>query len=195
MTTNEDYRVGDFIQVFSGKRFYPIDPRPEEIDIRDIAHALSLQCRWSGHCLFPVSVAQHSLMVTGILSRTDPHAQLWGLLHDAAEAYLVYLPRPLKRWAPLGSVYGTVEARLMAVICSKFGLPPEMPESVKAADDLALWIERRDAMAPSAFPWRECDLPVGGTFEDSGLRVVEQNPLLVESVFLAVFESLTEYKS
>ena len=92
-------RVGDWIQTMSGVIFYPLDPRPEEIRIEDIAHALSHQCRFAGHCREFYSVAEHSVRV----SRELPQEfMLWGLLHDASEAYLVDLPRPIKRWSAMG---------------------------------------------------------------------------------------------
>ena len=62
----------DWIQTYSGKKFYPLDPRPEDIDIRDIAHALSLNCRFNGHCRCFYSVAEHSV---GVSSSQSPDAR------------------------------------------------------------------------------------------------------------------------
>ena len=83
-------RKGDWMQTHSGIQFWPLDPRPEDILIEDIAHALSNQCRFAGHCCFHYSVAQHSVLVSENVPAQDA---MWGLLHDAGEAYLVDLPR------------------------------------------------------------------------------------------------------
>ena len=82
-------RNGSWLQTYTGIQFWPLDPRPEEIDIQDIAHALSLLCRFNGHCQRFYSVAEHSVHVSTILA---PEFGLWGLLHDAAEAYLSDIP-------------------------------------------------------------------------------------------------------
>src|SRR5579885_2784587 len=86
-------RHGDWIQTYCGVAFYPLDPRPEEILIEDIAHALSMLCRFTGHVKRFYSVAQHCVYVS---HRCDPKDALWGLLHDAAEAYLNDISRPVK---------------------------------------------------------------------------------------------------
>lgn len=90
-------RKGDWIQTYTGRQFWPLDPKPEEVCIEDIAHALSQQCRYAGHTIRFYSVAQHSVEIA---LRVPRAAALWGLLHDAAEAYLVDLPRPVKYLMP-----------------------------------------------------------------------------------------------
>src|SRR6266496_642804 len=135
----------DQIVTFTGKYVSPLDPRPEMIDIRDIAAALSNQCRFTGHTVyagFPVfySVAQHSVLVSQICDFNDA---AWGLLHDASEAYLSDLARPLKYHNSLGDIYRFSERQLMDAICTHFGLPLKMPDSVKWADDVLLRSEAR----------------------------------------------------
>lgn len=142
-------RYGDWIQVRSGGKFYPLDPRPEEITIEDIAHALSQVVRYTGHTSQALSVAQHSVMVSW---RCDPADALWGLLHDASEAYLNDISRPVKQM-PEMAPYRDAEDRLMAVICGRFGLPAGMPASVKEADEILLATESRDLMAPRHPDW------------------------------------------
>lgn len=160
-------RIGDWGCTASGKRYWPADPRPEDIDINDIAHALSMQCRFGGHVKEFYSVAQHSVHVSEHCSPADA---LWGLLHDASEAYIVDIPRPLKYAAGMEG-YLALERKMMHAVCDAFGLPREMPASVRAADELLLaseacllmpdtgdaavqhWgIERLDAPA-CAIPW------------------------------------------
>jgi hypothetical protein len=140
-------RVGDWIQTFTGKQFWPLDPRPDEICIEDIAHALSMQCRYSGHSKKFYSVCEHSVHVS---FTCDPADAFWGLLHDASEAYIVDIPRPIK---PYLTNYEKLEALVMAAVCEKFDLPKEMPASVKTADFGMLTSEMEQLMAPPAADW------------------------------------------
>ena len=108
-----------YITTFTGKHFNPIDPVIEEIDIKDIAHALSLICRANGHTSFFYSVAQHSIAcyreaeARGLSNRI----QLGCLLHDGSEAYLSDLTRPIK--AKL-TEYLKIEDRLQNMIWNHF---------------------------------------------------------------------------
>ncbi len=156
---------GNWMQTWSGKQFYPEDPRPEDIDIEDIAHALSLVNRFCGHSALALSVAQHSVVVAQAVSAelsaletaSDPEKMtrsgfaevvLWGLLHDAAEAYIGDVTWPLKQ-APEMRGYKELEARVMNAIIKRFGLLSTEPELVKAMDLRALATEKRDIMAYS----------------------------------------------
>src|SRR3990167_8105269 len=88
-------RTGDWIQTYMGSAFYPLDPRPEDVDIRDIAHSLSLMCRFNGHCTKFYSVAEHSLhVVEGVAFTTNWNTfeMRRALLHDSAETYLSDVP-------------------------------------------------------------------------------------------------------
>lgn len=173
-------RNGDYIQTYTGRKFYPCDPRPEEIDILDIAHSLSNQCRFSGHCLSFYSVAQHSVLVSDNLSSVD---RLWGLLHDASESYLVDLPRPLKRSPPLGPIYTNLENRLMSAIAERFSLPGEIPSAVKHMDNRLLMTERRDLMALTEDEWIETADPLPE-------RIIPWVPGDAEALFLQAFYSI-----
>lgn len=143
-----DERRGDWIQTYGGRPFWPLDPRPEDVDIRDIAHALSLTCRYGGHALRFYSVAEHSVL----LSRAVPPALApWALLHDAAEAYLTDVPRPVK---PALAGFAAVEARILTAIAVALGLNPlTVPPEVKLADTRIVEDERLQVMAPPARPW------------------------------------------
>ena len=145
-------RKGDWMQTYTGRQFWPIDPRPDEVLIDDIGHALANQCRYAGHCKVFYSVAQHSVLVSKLVPKDDA---LWGLLHDAAEAYLVDLPRPVKRFSDLGTRYREIEAQLTGVICEHFCLQHVEPQSVKKADDVILVTEMRDLMAHPPQRWKE----------------------------------------
>lgn len=172
-------RNGSWMQTYTGKKFWPLDPRPEEICIEDIAHALSLLCRYGGHCLRFYSVAEHSLHVSSLCSQEN---KLWALLHDAAEAYLVDIPRPIKQYLPK---YEQIENKLIVAIGDKFGLPSfDIPEEVKRVDNGMLICERDQIMSTPPGDWN---------VEDIGLNVKIEcySPEVAESLFLMEFEFLT----
>ena len=152
-------RQGDWLQTATGIQFWPLDPRPEEVNVVDIAIALSNQCRFGGHLgkwvsikpghdrFIPqlYSVAQHSVLVALNL---PPAFQKQGLLHDAAEAYLVDVPRPIKKYLVN---YGVFEARLAACIGDRFGVELcDLPSEVHEADNRALATEKRDLLPKRA---------------------------------------------
>lgn len=118
-------RKGDWLQTYTGKAFWPLDPRPEDVDIMDIAHSLAMQCRFNGRCKQFYSVAEHSIITAKFCS---PENRLWGLLHDASEAYVSDVPRPLK---PFIKGFKEIEDRITQVIAERFGLPWPMPAQVK----------------------------------------------------------------
>ena len=130
----------DDIRTYSGKVFRPLDPDPALINIRDIAHALSMEARWNGHTRVFYSVAEHSVRVSLITPAKDA---LWGLLHDASEAYLRDIPSPIKN-AEAFSFYREAETRLMAAVAVAFGLPATIPAAVHRADKIMLHTEARD---------------------------------------------------
>lgn len=122
-------RKGDWMQVASGRKFWPLDPRADEIDIEDIAHALSMLCRFGGHVQKFYSVAEHSVWCSYVV---PPWHAMQALMHDATEAYCVDIPRPLKRGL---SNYAEIEANIWSATCERFGLKPELHAEVKAADN------------------------------------------------------------
>ena len=111
------------IRTFSGIHMSPADPRPEEICIEDIAHALSLMTRANGH--FPVfySVAQHSLDCAAMAQAEGRSSRevLACLLHDASEAYLSDITRPVKGCLP---EYRRIEQVLQEMIYEKYLIAP-----------------------------------------------------------------------
>ena len=133
-------RYGDFIQTYSGIEFYPLDPRIEEVKLLDIAHALSNICRFTGHCNEFYSVAQHSVLVSQYVSEENA---LWGLLHDASEAYICDIARPVKKSLEM-KPYKEIEKRLMNVIAKTFNLSEDEPKEVKEIDTKMLRTEARD---------------------------------------------------
>jgi hypothetical protein len=166
---------------YTGRSFWPMDPRPEDVSILDIAHALSNQCRFSGHTHEFYSVAEHSVRVSLIVP--EPH-ELWGLLHDAAEAYLIDWPRPLKQNGLMGWLYRRAERRLMRVICQRFELGIEQPGCVTLADQILLATEQRDLFD------KQSSMPVSS---DVLLpeRIEPMNPAEAKAAFLERFQELT----
>lgn len=131
-------RKGRPICTYTGVTFWPMDPRVEEVDIEDIAHSLSMLCRFNGHIKSFYSVAQHSVLVSALCS---PENQLWGLLHDASEAYISDMPSPIKLELP---DFIAAEKVVQKVVCDKFGLPYNEPAEVKSADLIVRATEMRD---------------------------------------------------
>jgi 5'-deoxynucleotidase YfbR-like HD superfamily hydrolase len=138
-----------WIQTYTGKRFTPTNPVLEDIDIEDIAHALSNICRFTGHSENFYSVAQHCVLVSYICQH---HNALQGLLHDASEAYCQDIASPLKRTAQL-SGYREVEAKLQNAIANKFNISEIEPDDVKVADLKVLATEARDLLVHQRSDW------------------------------------------
>ena len=154
-----------WIQTFTGRKFWSFDARASDIDIRDIAHALSTKTRYTGHSYF-YSVAQHSISVSNRINDSAV-TRLNALLHDATEAYLPDIARPHKGRVfietPDGFVpFSHVENELAAVIY--FALMPQgspkpsdhQDESITEADMRALATERLQ-LFPTFLPWPSTD--------------------------------------
>jgi 5'-deoxynucleotidase YfbR-like HD superfamily hydrolase len=142
-----------WIVTYTGKRFFPLAPRIEDLDIVDIAHALSNQCRFTGHCREFYSVAQHSILAAY-------HAPAWlklsMLLHDASEAYLCDMSRPVKH-SPGLSAFRAAEDAVQRLVGQRFGVSFDDP-MVKQIDDRMLMTERRD-LTNVAQTWSAGHLP------------------------------------
>lgn len=143
---------GVWTQTRTGRAFYPQSPLPEDICIEDIAHALGNLCRFSGHTRRFYSVAEHSVHVS---TQVPPEHALQALLHDATEAYLVDVPKPIK---PLLIGYAELEAKVWAAVAAHFELPAEMHPTVHAADVAVLLAEKDQLLGPSPRQWYETDI-------------------------------------
>ena len=175
------HRTGQFMQTFSGRKFWPLDARVEDVEITDIAHSLSMQCRYAGHCIRFYSVAEHSVIIAQWLLDQGYGADvaLCGLLHDSTEAYLVDLPRPVK--ADMQR-YKQAEIQLWRIIAEVLDLPEELPAIVHEADDRILADEIAQNMR--WMPWHdEHKNPLGVELEFWG-------PEHAEAKFLKMFVRL-----
>lgn len=143
-------RIGDWMVTFTGQKFYPLDPRPEEVHIEDIAHALSINNRYNGHTIRPYSVGHHSLLCS--LHVAKGH-ELTALLHDATEAYLADVVRPAKRGMP---EYMEIEKRLWEnAIAPRFGLDKVMSKEVHLVDNQMLVTEAGQLLNDRGPRWWE----------------------------------------
>lgn len=138
-----------WFNTFSGVRFTPLNPRADSIVIQDIARALSMQCRFTGHVKRFYSVAQHCVLVSYLCDWDD---RLWGLLHDASEAYISDLNRPVKHSGYFEN-YITLEKKIMDAICIRFDLDNQEPISVHRADRVILATEGRDVFLNKREDW------------------------------------------
>src|ERR1035437_7115321 len=102
LKTDTKYKAATFIETYTGRAFWPLAPTADALAVIDIAHALSNQCRYSGHVVFFYSVAQHCcLLASWVVSHGGSALDaLQILMHDAPEAYLVDIPRPIKQYIP-----------------------------------------------------------------------------------------------
>lgn len=142
-----------WMQTYTGKKFYPTEPSAEDIDVLDIAHSLSMQCRYNGHVKDFYSVAEHCVLVSTALQRDYPdRPELWleGLLHDSTEAYVGDMVRPLKIQMP---AFVEAEDVVMAVIAERFGVPQQMSPEVKDADTRILLDEKAVLFGKQAGTW------------------------------------------
>ena len=150
---------GVWTQTRSGRAFYPQNPLPEDIDLQDIAHALSNLCRFSGHTRRFYSVAEHSVLVS---QHVPPEHAMQALLHDATEAYLVDVPKPIK---PLLVGYEELEHKVWLAVAAHFNVPVEMHQAVKDADVAVLLAEKDQLLGPSPRQWYETDIKPANTGE------------------------------
>ena len=129
------YNEDPVIRTVSGLWVNVFEPTPDMISIGDIAHALSNQCRFGGHLPRFYSVAQHSYHCSQMV---DVQHKLAALMHDASEAYLLDIPRPIRKGL---SEYKGIEDKLMDVISKKFGFEYPMSKEVAEADEEMLQFE------------------------------------------------------
>lgn len=209
-------RKGDWMQTFTGRQFWPLDPRPDEIDVLDIAHSLGHQCRYAGHTRRFYSIAEHCILMSlwiqeralaladqapteleAAAIRVAGHVEArWALFHDASEAYVVDVPRPLKRYL---RDYAAIETGVQIAIAQRFELPgivtaslagdptPRalvLPPIVHEADNRILLDERAQLLSTPPAPWGIEDL------EPLGVGIDALTPARATEAYLARLESL-----
>ncbi len=172
-----------WMQTYTGLQFYPLAPQPADVAIEDIAHALSLICRYGGHVDRFYSVAEHCVLVS---QAVPPEHALHALLHDATEAYVGDMVRPLKH-QPQMSAYVDAEDRVWEAVCERFQIDPVMPPSVKDADNRILLTERDELMRHhgAQHEWEQDGL------EPLSVLVTGWAPPRAEREYLARFHELS----
>jgi hypothetical protein len=170
------------LTTFTGKKFHPFSPSVDEICIEDIAHSLSRVCRYSGQCPRFYSVAEHSVKVASLL---PPHLKLEGLLHDASEAYISDLPKPVKIHLP---EYVVIEKGIEEAVSCKFNLEYPLDKAVKWADGVLLRHEIMEFFGAEVYedyfgPWKYSQF----MFDDFG-----NDPKFAKSDFIDLYKELTE---
>lgn len=171
---------GPWIETYTGGRFHILDPKPEEILIEDIAHSLSMQCRFGGHARAFYSVAEHSVIVSLLVK---PENALHGLLHDASEAYIVDIPTPVK--ADLDD-YLVLEEDIQNAIVDKFNLSGDYAD-IKDADKVQLKTEAKYLMKSAGKDWAT-DFP---TIREHGKIPKCLQPIEAKAMFLSRFWELS----
>lgn len=170
--------VGPTIMLRSGAWFDFCAPDSSEFTIEDIAHGLANICRYSGQCRKFYSVAEHSILV----SETAEGFELEALLHDAAEAFLGDITRPLKQMLP---EYKRIETEVERAILDRFGVIWPLPQQVKQADLRVLAAEQKQIMPEGTDGWVR-----GQKVEPAPIVVRHLSPDAAKSLFLSRFEAL-----
>ena len=173
-----DDKTQHWMQTYTGRQFFPFAPERSDVVIEDIAHHLSLLCRFTGACRVHYSVAQHCVVVSQLV---PAEFAFEGLMHDAAEAYTNDMARPHKKGLPdFKSMEAAIEARIAAV----FHLPTPMPACVKHSDEVAVATEARDLMANAPTLWQL------GAKAFVGIRIEPMPALEAERAFLDRYREL-----
>lgn len=175
-------QMPEFITTYSGKKFHFLNPQAEDICIEDIAKALSMSCRYNGHVSDFYSVAEHSVIIADLVYNIQgcPYEALCALLHDASEAYLTDIPRPIK---PHLTNYHELEAKAEAAIESVFALEP-MNTMIKYFDTHIVRDEAEQLFK---------DTPTWvNDYDRIGIKVYKWSPVQAEREFLQRFKQYSD---
>lgn len=170
----------NYIETFTGKKFWPLNPVWEDIDIVDIAHALSNKCRYTGHTRDFYSVAQHSVLVS---NHVPVKHRLEALLHDGAEAYLPDIAFPLR-----GAFdnFAEVEERIHEAVAKRFGLTFPWPDKIKEIDRRITRDEAWHLMKTMGSRWP-------GSTDKIGIKIESWPPKEAERRFMEQYDKLVMY--
>lgn len=169
-----------WIQTNSGVKFDFLNVTEEMININDIAHSLSLICRFNGHCKEFYSVAEHSYWLSRYVLDTtnDKKKAREALLHDAAEYVIADIAKPIKASLPQ---YRIIEKGIEKVIATKFSLDYPMENWLKALDTRMLKTEKYQVMNVTSIPW-EIDV-----IETLPINVMFYPPKVMKELFIDQF--------
>lgn len=193
----DDWHAAAWMQTFTGKAFRPWTADVDDIEAEDIARSLSMTCRYNGHVRRFYSVAEHGVLMAEhflALPYADDadrgrnrHLALWALLHDAAEAYIGDMVRPLKVTAVM-EAYRDLDDKLTALIALRFGAEgTTIPPEVRAADNRILLDEREALLGAPAEPWHQDTQQV----QPLGVIIRGTSPRYAESRYLDLLHELS----
>ena len=170
-----------WMQTFTGRKYWPLNPRIEDICIEDIAHHLSQKVRYTGACIWLYTVGQHSCLVCDL---APSRLKLKGLMHDGGETYLPDAGKPIK-----GDLIGfkEIEKRNQDLIDYKYHVPDDPEGIIKYIDNRILVDERQQVMTKTDYEWPQI---VG--LEPFGIKIERWEPERTKAEFLKRFYKLTE---
>lgn len=173
-----------YIETYTGKTVFFMDPDPSMFDIHDIAHALSNNCRWTGHCKNFISVAEHSYWASTLV---DPKYAMEALMHDASEAYLTDVAAPIK---PYLTNYYEIEAKIMKALSVQFNFQYPLPKKVKQIDTLLLSEEAYQVVPSQGKQWKMWE-SIGGRPEKRDLEFGFWTPEEAEEMFMFQYYAIS----
>lgn len=170
------------IMLHSGRLFDFLRPELNEVSVEDVAHGLAHTCRYGGQCDGFFSVAEHSVLVSEVVNSS----QLAALFHDAAEAFVGDMPRPLKQLLP---EFRLIEKRIEQALFARFGIPWPVPSHVKQADYTVMAAEQRVLMPSGTNPW------VTASVEPADVPIRRLHPEQAKAFFLERYAQLASQQS
>ena len=170
--------IGPTILLASGSYFDFEDPERSAFTIEDIAHGLAMTCRFAGQCSRYYSVAQHSVHVSHLVSRENAFA---GLMHDAAEAFVGDMSKPLKDMLP---AYRAIEKRVEAAVFDRFRISAPLPVEIKQIDRVMLATEQQQVMN------NRDDWALTNGSAPANLTLPNWGPAVAKAMFLERFHEL-----
>lgn len=195
LPTDTSYKAVDFVATFTGRAFFPLAPKPEAITIIDIAHHLSNQVRYNGSARVFYSTAQHCCLLTDYVEKNVQNVQpidcLQMLMHDAAEAWLIDVPRPIKQHMPQ---YRKWDYDVTMCVRSWLGLDGvPIPSWQDEFDSRIIADEREQIMNPSQLDWQHDVEPLGVLIEPWEPALAEQQFLMRWSHFSVLHYGSHQY--
>jgi hypothetical protein len=181
-------------QTYSGTKFDLLNPQADLVDLQDICHALSQLCRFGGHTKYFYSVGEHCLRARLIVKDKDILTQLYVLMHDFTEAYVVDVPRSIKLML---KEYKPLEERVAVAIAEHFKIPWPMNQHyagiVHECDEIMLATEARDALYGGPKNWIPTHKPLFQTISPMSMDLVKANLMVITTELLEKLKEDDKY--
>ena len=194
MDTDTKYRAAGFVETYTGRAFWPLKPDSRDVTIIDIAHHLSQQCRYAGATAWPYSTAQHCCLLADYVQEKmggTPLDCLQILMHDAAEAFLVDMPRPVKQFMPEFRKWDNAINNCIRLWLGLGDLP--IPSWQDELDSRIIMDERAQVMSDSDNDWGHNLEPLGMLVSPWSSVVAEQNFLMRYAVYAKAVHGTHQY--